>query len=363
MKQMLKRRIAIMLSLLFVLPNVLGLLPMATLQTEAASMGNLSWVFYRNEAVQVEEGKEFYVGDYVSTYSPGKVYKYYTASMLKASYKSSDATVASVDSKGYMKALKPGTTTITVTYKGKTTSKEFKVVKKGTFGTLDEATKLTAAAKKLPSNMPSSITTKNGLKYMNMLSDYVKVEREVSDRVNSDGLLREEVKVGSYTYFTSTSKLIVPEAGRRNTLYKLLSTYETKNSPTSTRSAKVLKLSSATASAKKNTITLNLKKKVTKEQILAAKIYEEVYCADSLKASKLNNKQAYIRVTVRNKNKMYEGVAKITLGKKTATMQIYTSKYVNGKTTYKKQKIKKGQTYTLGYASNDWTKGKKVKAK
>ena len=104
-------------------------------------------------------------------------------------------------------------------------------------------------------------------------------------------------------------------------------------------------------------------KKFTKEQILAAKIYEEVYCADSLKASKLNNKQAYIRVTVRNKNKMYEGVAKITLGKKTATMQIYTSKYVNGKTTYKKQKIKKGQTYTLGYASNDWTKGKKVKAK
>lgn len=326
-------------------------------------MGDLSWAFYRNEAVQVEEGKAFYVGDYVSTYSAGKVYKYYTASMLKASYKSSDATVASVDSKGYMKALKPGTTTITVSYKGKTASKEFKVVAQGTFGTVDEATKLLTAAQKLPSKMPSSITTKNALKYTKMLSSYVKVEKEVSNKVNSDGLLREEITAGLYTYVTSTSKLIVPEAGRRNTLYRLLSTYETKNSPTSTRSAKVLKLSSATASAKKNTITLKLKKKVTKEQILAAKIYEEVYCSDSLKASKLNNKQAYIRVTVRSKNKMYEGVAKITQGKKTATMKIYTSKYNNGTTTYKKEKIKKGQTYSLGYAANDWTKGKKVKAK
>ncbi|MBQ5675772.1 MAG: Ig-like domain-containing protein [Lachnospiraceae bacterium] len=363
MKQMLKRRIAIMLSLLFVLPNVLGLLPMATLQTEAASMGNLSWFFYRNEAVQVEEGKAFYVGDYVSTYSEGKVYTHYTASMLKASYKSSDATVASVNNKGYMTTLKPGKTTITVTYKGKSTSKEFEVVKKGTFGTLDEATKLATAAQKLPSKMPSSITTKNGLKYVKLLSTYMKVEDEVSQKISIDGLLKEEVKYGPYTYYSATNKLVVPEAGRRYTLNRLLSTYETKNSPTSTRSAKVLKLSSASASAKKNAITLTFKKSVSKEQILAAKIYEEVYCSDILKSSKLNKKQAYVRVSVYNKKAVYEGVAKITQGKKTATMQIYNVTYGTGKAKYTKQKIKKGQTYTLGNKANEWAKGKKVKAK
>ena len=363
MKQMLKRRIAIMLSLLFVLPNVIGLLPMATLQTEAASIGNLNWNFYKSEAVQVEEGKAFYVGDYVSTYTTGKVYKYYTASMLKASYKSSDATVATVDNKGYMTALKPGKTTITVSYKGKTASKEFEVVEKETFGVIDEAIKLTAAAQKLPLEMPSSITTKNGLKYVKALSAYVKVEESVKTKISTDGLLKKEVKIGTYTDYATTNQLVVPEAGRRHTLNRLLSTYETKNSPTSTRSAKVLKLSSASASAKKNTITLNLKKKVSKEQIISAKILEEVIYKDVLKASKLNDKQAYVRVTVYNKNNYYTGVAKITQGKKTATMQIYKTKYENGKDTYKKQKIKKGQTYTLGHKAFEWAKGKKVKAK
>lgn len=362
MRQMLKRRIAIMLSLLLVLPNVLGLLPMATLQTEAASYGDLNWSIY-NETVQVEEGKAFYVGDYVSTYKTGKVYTYYTASMLKASYKSSNTTVATVDANGYMKTLKPGTTTITVSFKGKKTTKEFTVVKKGSFGTVAEVTELAKAAKKLPSKMPSSITTKNGKKYVDMMSDYVKVEQKVSNQVNSNGMLKEEVTIGTYTYYSSTNKLAVPEAGRREPLYKLLSIYENKNSPTSTRSAKVLKLSSATASVKKNTITLKLKKKVTKEQILAAKIYEEVYCRDALNASKLADNQAYVRVSVINKKQTYEGVAKITLGKKTATMQIYTSKYENGKATYTKAKLKKNQTYTLGYGANEWTKGKKVKAK
>lgn len=80
MRQMLKRRIAIMLSMLFVLPNVIGLLPIATLQTEAAKMGDLSWSMY-SDTILVEEGKSFYVGDYVNTYTAGKVYTYYTASL------------------------------------------------------------------------------------------------------------------------------------------------------------------------------------------------------------------------------------------------------------------------------------------
>lgn len=86
---------------------------MATLQTEAAKMGDLSWSMY-SDTILVEEGKSFYVGDYVNTYTAGKVYTYYTASMLKASYQSSDTTVATVDKTGYMNTLKPGTTYIKI---------------------------------------------------------------------------------------------------------------------------------------------------------------------------------------------------------------------------------------------------------
>ena len=104
--------IAIMLSLLFVLPNVLGLLPMAALQAEAATV-ILSWsIPNSNVAVEVEEAKTFYVGDYV-TYNFGG-----SLSKMKASYKSSNTKVATVDKNGCMKTLKPGTTTITFFTKG-----------------------------------------------------------------------------------------------------------------------------------------------------------------------------------------------------------------------------------------------------
>ena len=219
---------------------------------------------------------------------------------------------------------------------------------------------LTKAAQKLPLKLPSEITTKNGVKYVKILADYEKVVDSVKIQVNRVGCLCVEKKYGSTSYYVSTNQLAVPEAGRVYELSRLLANYNSSNPLTSSASAKSIKFSSATASAKKNTITLKFKKKITKAHIISAKYKEDVLKLDELKSSKLPDNQAYVRVAVYNKNKRYVGVAKIILGKKTATMQIFSTKDKNGKVTYKKQKIKKGQTYTL---MESWTLRKKVKAK
>ena len=365
MKQIQKRKIAILLSILLVLPNVLGLLPMATLQTEAA-YGVLIWnIPSEKKAIEVEEGRGFYIGDYLKYHAKANddfEYKGFV-SLLKASYKSSDTKIATVDKNGYVKTLKPGTTTITISCKGTKTSKKVTVVKKGTFAYVDGAAKLAEAAKKLPSKMPSSITTKTGKKYVKLLSAYDKEGDAADKHINNDkfsGFYCEEIQRGDEVYYYVDNKLIVPEAGRRNPIVYLMGRFLDANPLTATRAAKSIKFSSASASAKKNTMTLKFKNKVTKAHIIAAKYIEEIQCGDEFHASKLPDNQAYLRIEVRKNNKYYVGMAKITQGKKTATVQLFSSTIKDRTNVYKKHKMKKGEKYIL---SSDWLLGKKVKVK
>ena len=358
MKQMLKRRIAIMLSLLFVLPNVLGVLPMATLETKAEeSSFDMWWRVISDSMIFIEEGKGFYLGDYITIqkeneYIDWMTHLRITASMEKVKYYSSDPEVATIDSNGFMQTLKPGYTTITVTYKDALLCKMFEVVEKGTIVNTQDINKLSKAAKKLSANMPSKITAKNGFNCIKLYDDFVKVEKKVEKSIY-------------YGKKGGTQYLVVPEAGRGFTLQCMLWQYSCNNSPVSTRSAKLLKTSSISASSKKNAITVKFKKKVTKAQILAKRINGDNICRNSYSDRepssqyKLPKNQAYIQSSVYDLTTgiEYKGIAKITQGKKTATMYIYT------RNKSKRAKLKKGHTYRLGSIEWDLFKGRKVKAK
>lgn len=366
MSEMFKKRLAIMLSILFVLPTIIGILPMAQLETQAAGYESVVWETYI-DTLQVEAEQGFYVGDYATYYkSNGKYATRTSLSLVKAKYKSSDKTVATVDSKGYMKTLKPGKTTITITYKGKKLTKEFEVVKKGTFATSDAITALKSAAAELPKKLSATVNNKRGFVLLKSQKTYLDAVEKYEEAIDKKGFLIEKVTYASgYSYTSTTNKLAVPQAGRYLVLKNILDSYAQKNNPTSTRSSKVLKIASASASAKKNQITLKFNKKVTNEQVLAAKIfYENAYNKnESLK--ELPDKQAYIQISGiedTKTHKYYSGVMTIRQGSKEATIQLYESKYVDGKNTYKRIKVKKNTTYKLGYAE-DWMKGKKVKAK
>ena len=208
--------------------------------------------------------------------------------------------------------------------------------------------------------MPSKITTKNGIKYLRVLSDHSKAVAAANKKISVSGLLCEEVTYGSSTSYTTTNKLVVPESGRRNLLKSLLEGFYWDNPLTSSSSAKAIRFSSATASAKNNTMKLKFKNKVTKAHILSAKYKEEIMYGDEFNASELPDNQAYLRITVRKNNKSYVGMAKIIQGKKTATAQLFSSSVKDNKTVYKKHKMKKGEKYVL---SSGWLMGKKVKVK
>lgn len=366
MSEMFKKRLAIMLSILFVLPTIIGALPMAQLETQAAGWESVEWEVYTS-TLQVEAEQGFYVGDYARYYKSNEKYSTFTSlSLVKSKYESSNETVATIDAKGYMKTLKPGKTTVTITYKGKKLTKEFEVVKKGTFGTSDAITALKSAAAELPKKLSATVNNKKCFTFVKNQKTYLDVVEKYEEAIDKSGILKERVTDGNGdSYMSTTNKLAVPQSGRYMALENVLNSYAQKNNTTSTRSSKVLKIASGSASAKKNQITIKLKQKVTKEQVLASKIlYENAYFkVEGLK--ELSDKQAYVMTTDildTKTNKCYSGVMTIRQGSKEATIQLYESKYANKKYNFKRVKIKKNKTYKLGY-SDDWMKGKKVKAK
>lgn len=353
-----KIRMAVFLCIVMVLPSIVSVLPMTATEVSAASDVTVNWDYYisknNNKAIQVEKGQKFNIGDYVRI-SDGNSYK--CASMLKnVSYKSSKKSVATVDSKGNFNAKKTGTTTITVKYKGQKITYKFKVVKAGTFGNTKAIRNLKNASKKVASGMPGKITVSNGYKYLQKKETYYKSAGKYSLEINSAGFLIEPVKQGNYTDYTSGCKLAVPQAGRINYLEQLLYQYSSKNSPTSTRSSKGMKIASVSASTSQ--ITIKVKNKVTADHILAANIEHSSF---NEKVSK-NTAKIYVYVYDQTAKQSYTGVGTITKGSKTVKVKIGEFSYNDGKTKFSAKKLKKGHTYVLGYEVM-WGYGKKVRVK
>lgn len=72
----LKRRIAILLCFVLTIPTMLGILPQAKLETQAASEYTCDWLYFVSSlndqppVLQVNKGvSDFYIGDFINYYS------------------------------------------------------------------------------------------------------------------------------------------------------------------------------------------------------------------------------------------------------------------------------------------------------
>ncbi len=356
MKRTMKTRLAVFLSILLILPTILSALPMTSTSVSAAENVNMSWVWqYANtkkEAIQVEVGQKFYVGDYANVnYSSKNDCGYAMASMVKASYASSKTSVATVNKDGYMTTKKTGTTTITIKYKGQKLSAKFKIVPAGTFGNAEAIDGLRKEADKLAKKIPSKITTKNGFSLCKLKADYENYLSEVDDALDvldNKGMLKEDVKTTytsngktyTYTYKSVKNKIAVPQAGRYQCLSTMLYGYGWKNSPTSTVPSKMMKVKSI--SATKNTITVKIKKKLTTAQILGARAYGGYMNKDLS-----DKKTAYSTEALFDAKNNYIGYVKVQMKKGSNTLKL----------TPQNVKLTKGKKYRLG-SKYSWGKGK-----
>lgn len=348
-----KKRLAVFLSILMVLPGILSVLPMTAQEVQAGNV-YMSWEFssgqiYSNDkpTISVEAGQKFYIGDYVYV-SDDTNYETGSASMVKASYRSSKPSIASVNSKGYVTTKKTGKSTITVKFKGETIKCVLKVVKKGSFGNKQAAKALRKEVSKLEAKIPSKLTGKNGFALKAQRKAYSSVvesweDTTISGAITYDGFLKRE-----------TGKLIVPQAGRFHTADRMLWNFANKNNPTSTRSAKVFQIASASASAATSQIKVTFKKAVTADQILALQIYE----SSTNEKNGKSTGSAYVSIyDVKGKKWVY-GIMDVKKGSKTGVIKNIEFYDVNAGGGMRKLKLKKGCTYELG-ESDSWSKGKK----
>lgn len=358
MRKNMKIRMAVFLCVIMVLPSILSILPMTATEVSAADDVLLYWNYdiiqSGGKSIQVEKGQKFNIGDYAYI-SDGNTYG--CASLFsKARYSSSKKSVATVDSKGNFKAKKTGTTTITIKYKGKKISYKFRIVKAGTFGTSKAIKNLRQASEKLSKNMPKTITTSNGYKYLKMSNEFSKNVAGSDSDVKSSGFLTQKTTSGTMSFYTVSNKLAVPQAGRAEYLKYMLYQYGNKNCITSTRGSKTMKIESVSATTKQ--ITIKGKEKVGAAGILAANIMYPSY------NTKISQKTAaiYMYVYDETDKKYYTGIGTITKGSNIVRVKLREYTYSDGEYTYVSKKLKKGHTYVLGNEQS-WEKGRKVKVK
>lgn len=340
LKENMKKRLAVFLCILFVLPAIMAVLPQTAQEVQAAK-GYIDWhgtTRGRKGILTVEQGTSFYIGDFARYYNNG-VYLG-TASMFKASYSSSNGNVAAINSKGYVETRNIGKSNITIKYKGNTLNCILTVVEAGSFGTNEEFTKLAEAADVIAKNMPKAITAKNGFRILKIFNQYQDLSDNLSS-VSDDGFIVE--------YYESTEKLVVPNASRYNKLYAQLERYAAKNSPISTKSSKKINITSIHATERQ--VTINLAKAISKDQILALKMNPSWYAKEK-NLSSGNNKAYFFTLIVDQSNERhtYTGLVCMTKGSKKVTV---TPCKANGKRT----KMKKNKTYQID-DSLKWLKGK-----
>lgn len=304
--------------------------------------------------ISVEAGAKFYIGDFVSIYSDSA--SSVTASLGKASYRTQNKKIASVNGKGYLSAKKAGTTDITVVCQGKTLLCHLTVEKKGAFEQTRAIRELKAAAKTLAKGMPKKLNAAKGYnlyrKRANYLEDYAGAAAELS----YDGFVYEQKRPSrNETDYPRSARLAVPEAGRYLTAEALLRQFLRANNPVSVSSKKTMRVASATASSKTGKIMIKLTKKLGADQILAAQLAFSKENPITAGKSKAN-----IRMTVYDEtaNRFYKGNPVLKKGSR----QIEVKLAAGSSSTSETVKIEKGHVYMLG-SEMDWANGTKVTAK
>lgn len=355
----LKKRLALYLAVLLLLPTVVGALPGVSGEVQAAKSYTLSWSGGTTNGttktvIKVEAGQKFYIGDLICVIDPGHDEPYKTGSLIKMTYSSNKSAVASADKNtGLVTAKKAGTATISAKYGKKTMKCTLQVVKKGSLKTTSTYKSLNNAANTLAKAVPTEITAKKAIKAMKAIKTY-------ENALNKKSVPAYYYYGFSVKDYSSTNELVVPMAGRYQTLRHMFEAFAWDNDPTETSSAHLFKISKAAASASKNTITVTLKEKATEKQIISLQ-YNESYNT-KLKNTTANKAQFTIWVTDLKTKKEYEAIVDASTGSKTLTLKLYDVTYKNGKKSWKRVSVVKGHKYQLNSYSN-WTKKKTVTAK
>lgn len=273
-----KKRIAVFLSLLLVIPAILGVLPTNTLTARAAGQGSIysaysqmtQYVFEDNNLVQkykltLEVGQKVDLSS-MFYYSDSATYK--ALDELKGdTYKSSKTKVAAISqAQGTLQAKAKGTTNITIKYKGVTQICEVTVVKKKGFGLSSERSKLSKAVKALNKVYGGKVTSKNCYKVLQAYQTYSKTVKTYPN-IDSSGFVTEKAEYG---YYSSTNKLAVPEMlGLSSEVNEALSAQARNYNPVGTVQSAHFKIKSVTAKAKSRSFTINVTKKVNENNLFA----------------------------------------------------------------------------------------------
>lgn len=326
----LKRRLAVFLSVLVAFTTIFFVVPQEEVQAATA------WIYmpggYASE-VRVEKGaKDVYIGDYLTAYCEQDYTNYGLLSNNSGvKYSSSKKSVAAVDSStGKLTAKKTGTTTISAKFKGRTYKFKLRVVSslKSVRESDDTYSEKDAAAKAFVKQYGSSkITTKNRYDKVKAYADYAG-----SGYAGGDGLkvIYESGKAAKCIY--------MPNEGRAVRLVEQLRNYNKTRNPFSTISSKCFKVKSISGSGK--TITINLKKAVSAEQMFGANVAAVRYGQDN----NIDAKKVIAEMYVRDSNyKYYPATMTIEKGSKKLTIKL------------KDSKLKKGKKYYLDYNGlGDW---------
>lgn len=339
----------------FFLAAMMFLLTFFSVPVPAAAPLQMDWYNGAQETeISVELGAKFYIGDFVRIYSTDTAA---TASLVKASYQLKNKKVATVNSRGYLKAKKAGTTDLIVFYRGKRVMAKLTVVKKGTFEKNNSVAELKKAASKLAKGMPQKLTASKGYALKKKRDAYlVSYGTNSASKLAYDGFLYEHERPSrDPADYHRTEQLAVPEAGRYLTAEALLRQFLLTNNPTDINSKKVMRVASASANSKTGKISVKLKKKLSAEQIFAAQL------AFPRENSLTNSKtKAGILVSIFDETarKYYKGQITLKRGSNQLDVKPVTLEYGG----YKTAELVKGHVYLLGSQAN-WAGGVKMKAK
>ena len=250
MSSCLKRRLAVFLCLLLSMPAILGAIPQAGLEVQAATTVNLNWQGVSSgsstkgpEIQMTKKTKGFYMGDYLYAYSYGNSYKNYGTLYLNSGvkYKSKDTSVASVNaSTGLVTPKKPGSTKITITYKN--VSKECVIKVVSDLGKISDSYQpLKKASDTLIQAYGKKVTASNRYNLVNARNLYLEAKEHVTDyALNHNFGMQSTYDATTYQY---KNKAHLPQLAHAYAISETVRKYVESANPIGTGSAKLFKAS------------------------------------------------------------------------------------------------------------------------
>ena len=337
-----KKRLSIFLCILLAFTTVFFASPQ---DTKAASKLTLSGVvtFSNFKEIWIAKGeKNFYAGDLVNAYRDYPNYKYYGFLSMNSgvTYKSSKTSVASINSKtGKINAKKTGTTTITIKYDGQTVKFKLKVVNSKDL------------KKKLPSHVTSYMSDLEDCAdaFLDLAGDVTKITTanryDILTAYKSYDYRAENGLTNTYELVSGNYKLTYyiysPKAARAYVTCNALNQYSNNCSPFATTSSKCFKVKSISGKGNTNKITVDLKDKVTEDQIFGGNYFLS-WDSDIEKSGTYT-----FPIKVKNMKNNHHYYAIATVKKGSAKMTIKT----------KNLKLKKGTKYKLIAEYGSWLDG------